>query len=480
MKSIQANRGDHKLYQPIADTANKNRERSGPSIKLYVHPSITTGPSSIAQGAELGKKLRKYIGDITIEEDERMATMLQIQFNDPDHVVSDSDLLKQGSIIDIQIGYNRNTVYYGRRVELVAAYPIFPQDGIPTFTVKGYDGRSHMTLGDYLPRKREEQKFSKYKDLGAIIPRRGAIATSEASSVGLGKSRKRRKGAGSSPVSFKKKTDSRIIDEIAYHYGYAIDVDPTKTIRTRVKKKNTSDWAFILRLAKLNNYTAWVDFDDTLNNWVLHFRKKMTKFVDGYILDYNSDDTGMLRSVALREELSKQVSDIEVVHFDKRLRKLSWQTLVDQKRFSVPDGPLKTGRMANVDEVAFVDAYGASVKFRVGGRYIKTFNDKPFKNKKEAQRWAKHYIINQQEDFLLAEGQVIGIENLRPRQIHILTGIGRYNGEYYFTQTRHKFPKDAPYVTDFIGYRLLPEEVFLDLRVKQYSSEFGGSTVIGK
>ncbi|MCK5019304.1 MAG: hypothetical protein KAS32_19750 [Candidatus Peribacteraceae bacterium] len=464
MKSIQANRGDHKLYQPIADTANRNRERSGPSVKLYVHPSITTGPSSIAQGAELGNKLRKYIGDITIEEDERMATMLQIQFNDPDHVVSSSDLLRSGSVIDIQIGYNRNTVYYGRRVELVAAYPIFPQDGIPTFTVKGYDGRHHMTLGDYLPRKREEQKFSKYKDLGAVVPG----------------GRKRRKGATSSPVSFKKKTDSQIIDEIASHYGYAIDIDPTITRRNRVKKKNISDWAFILRLAKLNNYTAWVDFDDVLNNWVVHFRKKMTKFVDGYILDYGTDDTGMLRSVALREELSKQVSDIEVVHFDKRLRKLSWQTLVDQKRFSVPDGPLKTGRMQNVDEVAFVDAYGASVKFRVGGRYIKTFNDKPFKDKKEAQRWAKHYIINQQEDFLLAEGQVIGIENLRPRQIHMLTGIGRYNGEYYFTQTRHKFPKDAPYVTDFIGYRLLPEEVFLDLRVKQFSSEFGGSTMLGK
>jgi hypothetical protein len=467
-KATVARRDFHKIYTPPGDYESLTWKdhpaaRMNPRYVLDIHR--VGEDANFIKAVELGEKVKPFIKELVLEEDETMATMLEITLNNPDFEATNSGIFSEGNAIGVQMGYGINTCHLGRRVELIANYPNFPEGGIQTIKVKGYDGRHKMTQGDYLPRKRQENRFAKKSQLGANVPR------------------KRRKGGASPPHIFKKKTDSEIIDEIAAFLDFAVDLDPTTTKRTRVKKKNVSYWQFILNLAKINNYTVWVDWDGGKgqggsNKWVLHFRKKKIKFDAGYVFEYRADGSGTLLSAQLHEELTKQSTDIEVVHFDKKLRKLKWETLDGKKRFHVSDSLFyKRGLDPMGGGVRGVDAYGAGIKFRVGGRTIETFSDKPLRSSADAKRFAVNFMKRQQEDYLVIEGVVVGTENLRPRQIHRLDGIGDYNGEYYFTQARHRFIDGTIYRTEFIAYRVLPAFVYLNLVPRPVAAEYDGDDI---
>jgi phage protein D len=470
-RAVKAAREFHQIYVPPEDYES-TIWKDHPGSKLaprYVLDVHKVGEDiNFIKAVELGEKIKPFIKELVFEEDETMASALNITLNNPDFEVTNSEIFSAGNAIGLQFGYGVDTVHLGRRIELIANYPNFPEGGIPTIKVRGYDGRHRMTQGDYLPHKREENKFAKKSTLGANVPK------------------KRRKGSASAPHVFKKKTDSEIIDEIAAFFDFAVDVDPTTKRRTRVKKKNVSYWQFILNIAKINNYTVWVDWDggkgDSYgsNKWCLHFRKKKTKFDSGYVFEWRSDGEGTLFSAQLHEELTKQSTDIEVVHFDKKLRKLRWETLDGKKRFNVPETLFyKRGYDPKGGGVRGVDAYGANIKFRVGGRTIETISDKPLKSSEEAKQFAINFMKQQQEDYIVIEGTVVGTENLRPRQIHRLAGIGDWDGEYYFTQTRHRFVGDSIYKTEFIAYRVLPPFVYLHLVPRPVAADYDGDDIYG-
>jgi len=56
-------------------------------------------------------------------------------------------------------------------------------------------------------------------------------------------------------------------------------------------------------------------------------------------------------------------------------------------------------------------------------------------------------------------GKIIGVENVRPRQIHKLGGVDIYSGEYYFTQVKHHFVGESVYNCDFVAYRIMPQSL---------------------
>jgi phage protein D len=452
-RSPKVDRNEAKIYTPQSDyitavdrTVDKSigfRSASVFDLDIYPGGQKFSDPS---QSRVIGEQLKPFVESLTIEEDEQMACMITLEMQNIGFELSKKRLLREGDQVVASIGYGNAVFDLNQRFHLVRSHPKFPESGDPKLTYKGYDGRFAMINKDYIPKKRK-------RGTTAAVTLRG-----------------RRKGVQQGPTVFKNKTDSQIIDDIAKYYGYAVDLDPTTKRRNRTRKKDTSHWQFILELLKANpGYTTWVDWTDTYQTWCIHFRKKEIKFTQGYDFHYNKDQegnsVGTLLSFFPTRDTSRQVTDIEVVHFDKNLRSVDFQ-YVSQEEKGLPPLP------SDPDDQGRIKEYGAQLKFKVEGRMIDTYSSKPFRSKEEAKKYALYLVNEYQTDFMPAEGVLVGLENVRPRQIHKISGVDEYSGEYYFTQTKHLITANDFYKTNFVCYKVFDNSYQALLKRGQIARKF--------
>lgn len=435
--------------------------KSAATFKLEIYPDATVGPrkekfsydsrtgiftSTIGVSGrerEIGTDVKRLFSSVRVTENEEMTSQLSISAVNPQFLFTKNDILKEGDHIVVYFGYGTDIWANENRFAIVRSHPKFTRDGMPTIDLIGRDGRFMMINKDFVSKKRS-------------------------STPG-------KQGTAKPPTNFKG-TDSEIIDKIAYYYGFAVDIDPTTTKKTRVRKKDTSMWEFVLAIAKANNYTTWVDWSDTYRTWVLHFRKKQATWEGGREFVYSSqtEESTLLEFSPVRDA-SRQVTDIEIVHFDRKNKYVDKQWLsYDDK--SIPSPP------PDPDEFDFTKnkEYGAQLIFRLEGRMINTFSNRPFKNKAQAKDYVTRLVNEHQTDFMPANGTLIGTENIRPRQIHALSGIDEYSGFYYFTDTTQGVGVDSVYETDFVGYRVLDNTIEQLIRRGQLTSKWQGFKITGE
>lgn len=440
MAAKTVNRKHHPLFFPQRNYVDEQRwgklgDRLAPSLELEIYKPGGSNATKYPKGI-----LDQHLVSVQVEEDIKMASQLTMTLSNPDWVVSDSDILTAGAQFDVNLGYAFSTVFLGRRFELVHQMPMFPRSDIPTLQISGYDGRHRMTLGD---------KLVGQKKLAAKA--RKAVA-------------KKR--------SFKRKRDDQIVVAIAEIYDFAVDIDRTDGKRTRVKKSGQSDWEFILHLAKFNDFETWVDYDP-ISGWTLHFRKEdLRKPADYWHFVYRVDGKGTLLECTPELEITRQTTDVEVLSYDRRLRKVNTSELSETKEVVVKSirGGIPGGKI--LEEVD----YGSKVRFTAFGRTMEVIANRPFRSKKDAKRYAENYLREREKDFLTCTGTVIGTENVRPRQIHYLDGLGvKYSGFYKFIQTTQRWSKDADYETDFVAYKVIPEQAQVHRKVKATVNDFEGA-----
>jgi hypothetical protein len=434
--------------------------KSAAVFKLEVFPDATVGPrrekfsydsrtgiftSTIGLAGrerEIGTEIKRLISSIRITENEEMTSQLSMSFVNPRLLFTNKNVLKEGDHVVVYLGYGTDIWANENRFSLVRTHPKFPRDGVPTLDLVGRDGRYMMINKEFISQKR------------------GASPGTQ--------------GTKKPPTSFKG-TDSQIMDQIAYHYGFAVDLDTTKKKRTRIRKKGTSIWEFVLAIAKENNFTAWVDWSDTYRTWILHFRKRQAGWEGGREFTYSSQTTtSTLLNFEPVRDASRQVTDIEIVHFDRKNKYVDKQWLSYSDK-SIPPPP------PDPDEFDFTKnkEYGARLVFKLEGRMIDTFSNRPFKNKAQAKAYATRLVNEYQSDFMPATGTLIGTENIRPRQIHALSGVDEFSGFYYFTDVTHRVGVDFVYETDFVGYRILDNTVTQLIRRGQLVSKWQGSEITG-
>lgn len=454
---VQRGEGGYVLYRSLSDYTNTGNSvnnspvgRAGPAFNIEVYKEGDKGENSLTTASELGRILKPYIKNWSIEEDEQMATILTLNLVNPEFVVSRNAWLNEGDEIVIPFGYGAATTDNYQRFILIRSHPEFPDDGVPSITFKGYDGRYYAINKDFLPHKKR-YRISPFEKNKLYKRKKQAVA----------------------PSVFSNLTDDEIIDRVAEHYGFAVDLDATTGKKTRVKKKDTSDWEFIIDLCKANDFTAWVDWDDTFHSWVLHFRKKEEKFSAGYDFQYQAGGTGTLLSFSPTRDTTRQITDIEIIHFDKKLRKVDVQYLSqdDKALPPLPEDP---------DDFERYTDYGAALKFKFEGRTIDTFGDRPFKTKEDAMKFASYLLNKYQQDFMPARGTLIGVENIRPRQIHKISGVDIYSGDYYFTQVKQLFDDSNVFKTEFIAYRIMPQSRRDLIRRGQIVQTFRAESIYGE
>lgn len=429
-------RSEHPVYWPRSEYVNESRagkpgDLLAPAYRLQIFKRGTK--KQFPEGI-----LDEHILSLKLEGDVKMATKLEMELANPGHIVSDSEYLEEGNEVEASFGYAFQTFFQGGRVQLVKSLPTFPRDDVPTFVVKGYDARHTMALGKKLPKHVQKKKQRRWK---------------------------------TAPSRFPTMRDDQVITKLADHYKMAVDVDRTEGKKTRVRKKDTSPWEFILKLAKLNGFHAWVDWDDT-HGWTLHFRKIEIRPSKYYTLHWKEKGAGEILEASVELEATKQATDVEVLAFDRNVRKVATVALSEDKELRTISARsrLKGGNVFALEES------GARVRFTAFGRTMEIISDRPFKSQKEAKKYAETWINEREADFIICTGTLIGIENIRERQIHKLVGLGKkYSGFYMFDQVTQNWQKGGVYETPFVAHRVMPDAMKVKRKVQVTVFDFEGA-----
>lgn len=400
---------------------------------------------SAGKGSALFEAVRPLIESISIEYDEEMSTFFELTIiNQPEeavanvggfgapvnwHAVVNSKAFQEGNAIDLFMGYGGVQHFMGR-TEIVKWIPVFEAGGPTTFTIKGMDGRHAMATGN---------QFKVGKKIGA------------GTNLGTRQREKKRK------ISYTE-SDDQIVKRIAHKYGYGADVDAVdkRAKAARVHESAVTDWAFLQKLATINRFDLSVDFDREKKQYVIRFKKRRDIGTPEYKFTYNGED-GSLISASPDFQIKDQPTDVEVLVYDTKRKKIE-RTLVSDavaaelvKLSNTGVGNFEAGKSITV---------GARVRFSAFGQVFDAISGKPFKSKKEAQRFAEQYLRERERELLILQGQTIGIETLRPGQVHEIAGLStRIDGVYRFTNVKHSMAPGAPYVCDFTAHKILTSDV---------------------
>lgn len=404
---------------------------------------LTISGKDAGTGTQLYDAIRPLVASVMYEEDEDMSALFELTIiNQPDDTlgvpvdwtaVLESKAFQEGNFVDLWMGYGYGKAYMGR-IETVKWLPKFPQDGPANFTLQGFDGRHKMTIGNQFKVKQKNK-------------------------------RKKRK------TFYTNTADEDIVKRIADKYGYVVDVDRTEAkkhvrvgsdgkkkavFKTRVQASNVTDWDFLKRLADINRFDLWVDYSLSKKNFVVHFKKRQDIGTPEFLFTYNGRD-GSLMEAEPDFAITDQVTDVEVLLYDHKKKKIERSIISDLnpaenvKFTSAAQGRFKVSKAMGV---------GARVRFSAFGQTIEAFSDKPFKSKAEAETFVKNWIRERERDLIILSGRVVGIETLRPRQVHQIEGLGkRIDGLYRFTQVRHEMSPGKVYSCKFVANKILSEDI---------------------
>lgn len=433
-----------------------------------------------AQGAqELFESIRPLIAGVSFEDDEEMSSMLVLTvINQPEtapgqpvnwRAVIDSKAFSEGNSIDLWMGYGSSMTFMDR-AEIVKWLPSFPEEGPGSFQIKAFDGRHKMQIGNQpTVTGGGGQKVVK-KDPKTL---ESVVTTKSGKSKGKSKAKKKQ--------FFKNMTDDQIVRKIAEKYGYGYNVDTaesrkraTKTVvkdkktgksktkvqhvlRTRVQGADMSDWEFLQKLADLNRFDLWVDWSLEQEKWIVHFKKREDTGQAGYLFEYNPepDSTGTLISAEPDFSMKDQSTDVEVLVYDKKKRRIEKTVISD----TTPGEEVKLGGQGVAPaqlQAKKEFAAGARVRFSAFGQTFEAFSGKPFKSRKDAENFVTNLLRERERDFMTISGKVVGVPDLRARQFHELRGLGkRLDGLYRFTNVRHNQQPGTPYTCDFVAHKVL-------------------------
>jgi hypothetical protein len=237
--------------------------------------------------------------------------------------------------------------------------------------------------------------------------------------------------------TFKGKTDAEIAEAVFKEIDAAPFTFATKGTKTRVRKRGTTYWQFLQRLARLNDYVVFVRYDPDKGTNVGYFgppdvedQPKKFRF------DYGTgeQDAGLLEFFP-DLSLASQQTKLEMIYTDAKTRKTHRLTIDVSKKSE------KTLFVGTSGTKKLKDAVksGPSITFTIFGQRTKTVVGRTFRGPADAKRFAAVWFESMQDEFALGRGSILGNETLRRGQVHELSGIGtRLSGDWHFTSVSHR------------------------------------------
>jgi phage protein D len=349
----------------------------------------------LISGTEIGTDVTQYVSSVEYEHVDGMADEARISVANPDFALTELKLFQGGSELDVLMGYGSELEFMGRVITRRVDYR-FPADEPPGFTVTGYTADSKMM--DNSPPEGRERDFSdsKYSD---------------------------------------------IVERVALRYGFTPDIDPTPDQPAgdgtgKYQKAGTTDYQVVAACANITGFFFWVDFDLDTNSWTLHFKDpaRVLEETDQPNLHfkYNNKDLTTLFEFHPAVLLQGASTKMRVAFKDPKTGK----RVIEEKEVTEQSGDVQyDGEELGKAEDELADATRIKV-------FLQDFSfdlpAKKFRSNDEAIHWAEQWFRRNRENFISGRGLVVGVETLRARQIHMLSGLSaQLDGKYYFSKVRH-------------------------------------------
>lgn len=383
--------------------ALKGTERTAPAFELYV------------QGEKQKIGVTQLIQRLEYESADGMADIATISAVNPGFVLSKKKAFQPGNEMSISFGYGTKLVHVGSFL-VVEQTPTYPEDGIPTISVKGFTRDVQM-----MKRAPEKSKGEKGKH--------GRL--------------------------FKEMKYSEAVKHIAETYGWASDVDDTPQPETDfIQKVGVTDYQFVRGLANITGFYFWVDGDSS-GKWTLHFKALENLSQEKvYTFRYNVGDLSSLLSFTPTLLIDGATTKIRVVVKDPKSGKLM-ETEIEEDN-EAPDADA-TG--SSTEDIKEKETTGSAVKLYIKDFAFNAVADRKLKTDAEIKAWAAQWFQRQKENFVMGRGKTIGLETLMSRQVHKIQGLGSHlDGDYYFARVKHIFDSDHGYLCDFNARKVVPRQ----------------------
>lgn len=394
------------------------------------------------EGAEIPIGIRQLVQRLEYESAEGMADALKVTVLDPDFVppkgvggesigrLSETKIFQPGNEVSVAMGYGGQLQHIGRAI-IRKTRPSFPANNTPTIEVIAYTKDSAMM--DNAPEKSKKVK---------------------------GKGGRR----------FKDVKYSEAVRERAADYGFSLDVDETpEEPRSFIQKVGLSDYDFVNGLANLTGFLFWVD-GDAEGIWTLHFRDPEKIAAAGssdsvsiqekkYTFKYNQGAFSSL--LAFEPELAIQgaITKLKAVTKDVVTGKLIEVEFTEENdRAPETKVAISGDTLSAVDQVLEGEHTTASdIKLYLNDFAFEIRANRRFRTEQGLAAWARQWFRRQRENFIMARGATIGVETLKARQIHAMTGIGAsLSGDYYFSRVNHIMSDTQGYMCDFNCRKVVP------------------------
>lgn len=425
----------------------------------------------VVEGTEITGDLTRLVRSATFESALDIADCLTLELMNPGFMLTaDPNLppdlvshkaFQPGNEVEIYGGYGRANTLIGRAI-LAKHLPRYPNDGVPTLSVKAYD-KSYL-----------------------LMNMEGIAAGGKETRV-----RKAAGDQGEPGTVWENLPAHGVVAAIAARWGLETDIDPVPVKPTEdgiVQAKGMSDYELLKTLANIHDRDFWIDWAPTnipgppvggsQLAWFLHWKNPVRAGLPQCRFVYGNGDQSTLLSIEFEYGIRDAITEISVLAWDETSG--AWISLLEVEVAMGPDpkwhpgggtaarptqgadpsGGGQAGK-GTTDDALLTETLKSSTKFRMAaaGVAIDIVADRPFKSLEEAAFFAKVWFQKRKDQFIIARGRTVGVETLRHRQIHKIEGVGpRLSGDYQFLSVKHVFTVgggDLPYTCEFTANRIL-------------------------
>lgn len=350
-------------------------------------------------GVKMDPLTKGDVLELKVEMSLTEATSVDLKLNnyeDFDLKWTDAERFRLGAQVHVTMGYAEQMLSMMRGY-ITTITPDFPSDGGPTVTVRALDGFVRL-------------KGSK--------PPEGE-------------------------VTYKKKADWQIAQQIAQRHGLRVAVTKSGPVHPLVVQKN-DDAAFLQERAAVNKFFAFVRTDPKTGEDVLHFVSphdgRGGEPIRTFVLAW-----GSLRSTDAEPNLLEFKPTLASGDQVQQVTVRGWNP-VTKKRISQTATADNTPGIPRVD-----DSSGPATAKTIGGAEGRkeVVADRPVFSDEEALTIARAMLSDRAFKFLTAHGKLIGLPDLRPDDNVEIHGVGtRFGGLYHVEKVSHVLNQQG-YLTEF-------------------------------
>jgi hypothetical protein len=397
---------------------------------------LTPNARVVVSGVDLNDDMIAGVAEIEIDLSRDLADQIKLTVVNPQKdefgvgyqntfQAVDSKAWQPGNQVDIYLGYGDDLTYITSGM-IQRWKPNFPKDGFPTLKLTALDASTRLMDGPFVGDARSfpgDVGFD-YTDVATQICADYQIARGDVSSL------------------------------------LAPFMD------TVTKKSGMTDYQFIRGLANLGAFEFKVFYDPISKLWKFNFRPPTTDQQKKYTFTYGPDSYTLLDfepSWGLRD----QPSEVKVLFLDK------YSGIYQQVSSKGVSSKVKKATLSRVDQdgadfvpdMKWTDAGGVvdqemlsleKVRIATGGISVEVVPERPFPSIDFAETFAARWMKEHRDNFIVGTGHLVGLEAVRPGDVHRLEGIGvQLTGDWEFTTVNHKLAPGNGFVTEFTAHKVL-------------------------